>query len=64
LVGRALAQQGRLDDAEPFLVRAFDALSADDAADPAVLRDARNWLADLLAAAGRSAAADSVRASG
>jgi serine/threonine-protein kinase len=64
LVGRALAQQGRLDDAEPFLVRAFDTLRADDAADPDLLRDARNWLADLFAATGRAAAADSVRATG
>jgi serine/threonine-protein kinase len=64
ILGRTLTLQGEIADAEPLLTRAFDVLRNDTGANEEWLRDARNWLAALLLAAGRSAAADSIRATG
>jgi serine/threonine-protein kinase len=64
ILGRSLALQGQIADAESLLTRAFDVLRDDASADPAWLRDAREWLAGLLLTDGRSAAADSIRATG
>jgi serine/threonine-protein kinase len=62
--GRALALQGEIASAEPLLTQAFDVLRNDNGGNDEWLRDARDWLAGLLLATGRPAAADSIRATG
>lgn len=62
--GAALAAIGNFGEAETQLRRAFAVLSGASDVEPDHLRDARDWLADLLAASGRSAAADSIRSTG
>jgi serine/threonine protein kinase len=62
--GATLATIGNLGNAETQLREAFAILSSDPTANPEHLRNARDWLADLLAATGRPAAADSIRSTG